>query len=209
MISWVYKSPTQPTQQPSAEARCQAHCRIRLLALSVTLARFHDLPTISASSVAPFKSRLHRAINGHSSRAQLLMSKLQRDDQARLHQALEDLPDHFIDHNNIKTSIFDTGATYTSTGFIDDFIPGTLMELDTPIKLDGIAGSLTATQKGIIHHHVLTSDGSKATLDMEAMFMPGLSSRLISPQKLLWSLAQPTVSTPSSNTITPEPEYVM
>jgi hypothetical protein len=50
------------------------------------------------------------------------------------------------------------------------------------MQLDGIAGSLEATKQGMLHHTVLSDSGSEETLEITAVFMTGLETRLISPQ---------------------------
>jgi hypothetical protein len=71
----------------------------------------------------------------------------------------------------------------------DDFVSGTLKELPTPMKLDGIAGSLMATKTGTMRHTVLSDSGTEEVLEMMGVYMPGLETRLISPQLYLQQLA--------------------
>jgi hypothetical protein len=86
------------------------------------------------------------------------------------------------------SSIVDTGASYHASGYQSDFVPGTLTDLPQPLKLDSIAGSLLATKVGIIRHSVLSDSGTAETLELPTVFMPGLATRLISPQLYLRQL---------------------
>jgi hypothetical protein len=110
------------------------------------------------------------------------MTKLEPDEQACVLQALKALPDTLLDSGDLKSSIIDPGASFHATGYLSDFVPGTLKDLAHPLKLDGIAGSLTATKEGTLRHIVLSNSGTEEILEMNGVYMPGLETRLISPQ---------------------------
>ena len=46
--------------------------------------------------------------------------------------------------------------------------------LEQPIMMDGIAGGLQITQKGIIKCEVVTTTGKIRSLEYEAYYIPGL-----------------------------------
>lgn len=80
--------------------------------------------------------------------------------------------------------IWDTGASYTVTPHLEDFIDG-VTALDTPIALDGLATGLTISGKGHINWMVPALDGSLKSIMVEAYYTPGARARLLSPQSYL------------------------
>jgi hypothetical protein len=51
---------------------------------------------------------------------------------------------HLLRNDDYFELIMDTGCSKICTGHEADFIPGSLVALDTPKSMDGIAGMLTS-----------------------------------------------------------------
>jgi hypothetical protein len=71
-------------------------------------------------------------------------------DRDRLRKVLDDLPQGLLGVGDSFELIFDTGCSKTGTGFKEDFVPGSLKDLDQPIQMDGIAGGLEIKQEGLV-----------------------------------------------------------
>jgi hypothetical protein len=82
-------------------------------------------------------------------------------------------------------NIIDTGCSNGATGSEDDFVPESLKKLSEPVLMDGIAGGLVISQKGIIQCQIITATGKIRTLEYEAYLVPGLKCRLFSPQRFI------------------------
>jgi hypothetical protein len=76
----------------------------------------------------------------------------------------------------------DSGCSRSSTGCIDDFVPGTLIDLEQPLEMEGIAGGLVVHQQGRVKYELLTDAGDIHVLETTAYYMPKLPCRLFSPQ---------------------------
>jgi hypothetical protein len=191
LLKWPYTVPLlwfrHPPDKPAFTLRDRKK-KLLLLALLVALRKVQSLAHIAPASETSLHRRVRRATKGHGPSAKLMLTKLQAVDQTSVLNALKSLPDTLFDSGDLKSSIIDTGASYHATGFLDDFVPGTLSDLPTPMKLDGIAGSLEATKQGLIRHVVLSDSGTEETLEMQAVYMPRVETRLISPQLYLRQL---------------------
>ena len=66
-----------------------------------------------------------------------------------------------------------------------DFIPGTLQDLPSPIKLDGIAGGLVVTKQGQVCWEALDDFGNVVPFQTQAFYQEKLPCRLLSPQAFL------------------------
>ena len=84
--------------------------------------------------------------------------------------------------------ICDTGCSKTCVGFKNDFKPGSLVPLDYPLPMDGVAGTLFATHKGILQYELLNDEGGLTTLETQGLYVPKLECRLFSPQDLFGEL---------------------
>jgi hypothetical protein len=51
--------------------------------------------------------------------------------------------------------------------------------------MNGIAGQLTAHQKGRLHYEILNNSGSVSVLECDGYYVPESKIRLLSPQLLL------------------------
>jgi hypothetical protein len=139
------------------------------------------VPLISLSGDRVFRNQLRR----YKRKGFLATTKLNETDLTRLRQVLTDYHPQSLLSAPSEDSFFltfDTGCTQTSTGCIDDFVPGTLIDLDVPLEMEGIAGGLLVKQKGRVRYELLTDDGEVHVLDTTAYFTPELPCRLFSPQ---------------------------
>ena len=59
-----------------------------------------------------------------------------------------------------------------TTGFKDDFKPGTLKLLQEPIILDGIGSRLKATHQGITEYEYIDDKGDIQVLKGKTLYMP-------------------------------------
>jgi Reverse transcriptase (RNA-dependent DNA polymerase) len=169
--------PSRPALSPAAQRK-----KLLFLSLLVALRSVQGLAHVGSPSESHLRRRIRHATRGRGNAAKLLMTRLNIDEQNSILQALKSLPDTLLDPGDLKSVIADTGASFNATGYKEDFEPGSLKSLAVPIKLDGIAGSLMATHEGNIQSTVLTDCGNSETLSMHGLYMPGLETRLMSPQ---------------------------
>jgi hypothetical protein len=78
----------------------------------------------------------------------LLTAKVNGDIQLKLRKVLVDDPMGLLSKGGDFELIVDTGCTKTATGFESNFVPGTLTDLEHPIRMDGIAGGLNIRKEG-------------------------------------------------------------
>ena len=188
--TWFRKGPDKPSTSTLIPKQTpkQRKKKLLLLALLIGIRKVQALAHVAPTSDSQLHRRIRQATRGRGHNKKLLMTKLAPDEQACVLQALKALPDTLLDSGDLKSSIIDTGASFHATGYLSDFVPGSLKELHQPLKLDGIAGSLTATKEGTLRHIVLSDSGTEEILEMNGVYMPGLETRLISPQLLLKQL---------------------
>jgi hypothetical protein len=112
-------------------------------------------------------------------------TNLRAEDLTRLRQVLSDYAPQSLysstNHSGFEL-VVDTGCSHSATGCVDDFIPNTLVTLDQPLEMEGIAGGLLIRQKGRVRYELLTDDGEVHVLETTAYHMPDLPCRLFSPQ---------------------------
>ncbi len=82
-------------------------------------------------------------------------------------------------------AVVDTGCSITCTNVETDFIPGTMQDLPSPIKLDGIAGGLVVTKQGQVCWEALDDFGNVVPFQTQAFYQEKLPCRLLSPQAFL------------------------
>jgi hypothetical protein len=78
--------------------------------------------------------------------------------------------------------IYDTGANMTTTGFEEDFVDGTLQDLDRPSSLHGIKDGthFPISKVGIVRYELRDEGGRRVVLETVAFFVPGLGRRILS-----------------------------
>ena len=89
------------------------------------------------------------------------------------------------DHQSVIQAVMDTGASHSCSPSVDDFLPGSLKPLNTPIKIGGIAGDLPVTHEGTLQWETLGDDGSIVDFKTQGLLVPALPTRLFSPQSYL------------------------
>ena len=81
-------------------------------------------------------------------------NKVPEEDLTRLRLILEDASHGLLNASDSFPLIFDTGCTKSATGFISDFEPGILCNLDTSLEMYGIAGGLIIRKVGTVKYDV-------------------------------------------------------
>jgi hypothetical protein len=104
---------------------------------------------------------------------------------SRLRTVLEALQCHLLTKDDTFELIMDSGCSKSVSPCISDFVPGSLVDLSTPLAMDGIAGQLIAHQKGRLQYEVLNDAGGITVLECDGYHLPELKIRLFSPQVLL------------------------
>ena len=80
--------------------------------------------------------------------------------------------------------VFDSGASSTSTDTKDDFIPGTFVAIEG-VSVSGIASGLEVKGYGSVNWNFYTIKGEVISLKIDkVLYIPGLPTRLISPQQI-------------------------
>ena len=115
----------------------------------------------------------------------LMTAKLTHTEIDDVRKTLESLPKGLLQSDDMKPLIIDTGCSKTVSGFIDDFVPESLKDLDSPNQMEGIGGSLTATKEGKVRYEVINDSGEISVIETNAFYMPKLKCRLFSPQTYL------------------------
>ena len=155
-----------------------ARRRLLLLALQAAAVIAQEQPNIDLTSVRMTRHNLRR----YKRKGVMMTGKISEEDCTRLRKVLEDLPQGLLSEGDSFQLILDTGCTKTGTGYKDDFIPGTLRDLPTPVRMDGIAGGLTISQVGMVRWEVLDNKNEVQVIETEAYLIPDLHCRLFSPQ---------------------------
>ncbi len=169
----------------SRPASANTSKRLLLLGLQAAATIASQMPTVRTERTQVNRQRLrrYRGKNGW-----LLTGKLSENDTAMLQAAVSDISYGLLTKDDCYPLIVDSGCTCSCTGFETDFEAGSLRPLERPTTLGGIAGGLEAKQRGTIRYEVLTDQGNVATIRAEALLVPNLSTRLLSPQDYLWQL---------------------
>ena len=146
--------------------------RRRLCVLRDLLMLSAALPQIVTSSAVKFGGYC-----GVTDTSQLSEPHLQY-----LRQAVTLIPSGLLSHDHSFAAVVDTGCTSPITGFEEDFVAGTLKTLQDPVRIRGIAGAVPIRKRGLMRWQVVTDSGSVKTFEHEGYFLPGLGTRLLSPQ---------------------------
>ena len=90
-------------------------------------------------------------------------------------------------HNAVGAlfAIVDTGCSCSCSNSKGDFEPGSLVELDKPKSLGGIAGDLKVEHEGILCWETLNDYGEVVQFRTKGYYIPELPARLFSPQSFL------------------------
>ena len=165
------RKPPDPTK-PTGKAR------LTLLALQVALRMAADIPDITLQHDV----ELRHLIRHHTRRGILNIMKLSASQRDRVFEVVNHMPEQLLQSGDVCTVIADTGASSSVTGYKDDFVPGSLKRLTSPILYDGIAGSQLATHIGLARYETFDDNGNLAVLEHETQYVAGMNCRLLSPQ---------------------------
>jgi hypothetical protein len=121
-------------------------------------------PSILLSEHKMIRNRLRSYKRG----GVLLTGKLNADLRLRLRRIISEEPQGLLSSSSDFELIVDTGCTKTGTGFVEGFIPGTLTNLDRPIRMDGIAGGLAIKQEGKVRYEIIDDNGRVQEIIAEA-----------------------------------------
>ena len=102
-----------------------------------------------------------------------------------LRRAVTLIPSGLLSHDDSFSAVIDTGCSSPISGFEQDFVAGTLRVLDTPVNIRGIAGAVPIRKTGLMRWQVITNSGRVKTFEHQGYFLPGLGTRLLSPQVAL------------------------
>ena len=144
-----------------------AHRRLMLLALQAAATIAAAQPDITLSE----NKALRNSLRKYKRDGLMLTGKIKEQDQMRLIQVLEDLPQGLLAAGDSLELIVDTGCTKTGTGYMEDFLPGTLKDLEQPILMDGIAGGLEITKAGVVRYEVLDDKGELQVIEADAYYI--------------------------------------
>ena len=92
------------------------------------------------------------------------------------------MPTGLLSHNDSFSAIVDTGCSSSISGFEGDFVKGSLKTLPKPLQIKGIAGLVPIRTTGTIRWQVVTDSGECRTFEQQGYCLPGLGTRLLSPQ---------------------------
>ena len=116
----------------------------------------------------------------------LLTSSISEVDRTRLRSIIDDLPVAFLGQQKGGFDLlFDTGCSHTTSGFKEDFVEGTLSDLQYPVQMSGIGGNVTVNQRGVVRYEVIDDDADIQVLLTHAYYTPAVQCRLFSPQAYL------------------------
>ena len=160
--------------------------RLMLLALQAAAAIAHSQPDITLSETKMIRNKLRK----YRRNGQMMTGKIEGEDRMRLRKVFADLPQGLLGAGDNFELILDTGCSKTGTGFKEDFVIGSLADLDKPVFMDGIAGGLQITQHGTVRYEVLDDKGELQVLQTDAYYIPLLKCRLFSPHTYFRQLYQ-------------------
>jgi hypothetical protein len=157
--------------------------RLLHLGLLAAIAASDAIPALGLTSEKLLKRDLqkYRGASGFVTKT----SNIQPPALSRLRTVLEASQCHLLSKDDHFELIVDSGCSKSVSPCLSDFVPGSLVDLPSPLSLDGIAGQLIAHQKGRLKYEILNDAGGITTLECEGYHLPGLKIRLFSPQILL------------------------
>ena len=155
-----------------------ARLRLLLHALQAAAMIAAEQPNIDPMSARALRNKLRK----YKRQGVMMVASIKDDDKRRLRMVLDDLPMGMLSEGDSFQLILDTGCTKTGTGYVEDFLPDTLQDLPTPVRMDGIAGGLTIKQVGMVRYEVLDNKSEVQVIETEAFYLPDLKCRLFSPQ---------------------------
>jgi hypothetical protein len=139
---------------------------------------------LASESLQKRNLRKHRGLKG-----ELCTSNMSGGDLFALQQRVRASNEVFATAtggiNHAFSAIMDTGCSLSCTNSKDDFRPGTLTKLPSPIQLGGIAGDLDIEYQGMVDWETIDNFGNVVTFTTLALYHQQLPGRLFSPQAYL------------------------
>ena len=131
-----------------------------------------------------------------------------------MHMALANFPEHMCHRTPSENDTFrptitdatfpviiDSGASVCYTNDLSDFT--SKVKSVKPMDIQGIASNLTATATGNLTWLVEDSNGTQTKIETQALYVPGLPIRLLSPQHLAYTYGnEPDIFTIRARTST-------
>jgi hypothetical protein len=153
------------------------------LGLLAAIVASDTTPTLSFQSKRALKKDLqkYQGSSGFITRT----TAIQPPTLSRLHTVLESLPCHLLTRDNKFELIMDSGCSKSVSPCATNFVPGYLVDLTTPLTMDGITGHLVAHQKGWLQYKVLNDAGGITVLKCDGCHLLDLKIRMFSPQIML------------------------
>ena len=165
-------------EEQQSNSKSQNCNKLLLTALAIAALKCDSLPHVSLSQDRALKQRIRSA----SHRGLLNTARLKPQDKALVRSAIQAMPAHLYKENDSKLWIVDTGCSDTATGYCDDFLSGTLQELDVPKPMDGVGGQLLATHTRTVSFEVLADNGTIHIVQTQGFYLPDLHCHLLSLQ---------------------------
>ena len=142
--------------------------KMLMMGLAAALSIANSIPRIETSQAKVLRNQLRQFKHSGILKTSKLKGKLL--DQVR--GALKELPTELLHEGQVLPIICDTGCSKTCVGFKNDFKPGSLVPLEYPLPMDGVAGTLFATHKGILQYELLNDEEGLTTLETQSLYVP-------------------------------------
>jgi hypothetical protein len=157
--------------------------RLLHLGLMAAIAVSDAIPTLNLKSKQDLKRTLrkHRGASGFITKT----SSIQPPALSRLRTVLEASQCHLLSKDDHFEVIIDSGCSKSVSPCVADFVPGSLVNLPSPLAMDGIAGQLIAHQTGLLRYEILNDAGGITILECQGYHLPDLKICLFSPQVFL------------------------
>ena len=169
---------------PYAKKRGVGKRKLLLLGLGAALAIANSVPRVETGKTRALRLKLRQFKAKGILRTKKIKGQLLED----LRALLSKLPSELLHEGQVIPVICDTSCSRTSSGFVDDFQPGSLVPLETPIQMDGVAGTLHATHIGRMQFECLNDHDRLTTVETYRLLVPNIGCCLLSPRICLRSL---------------------
>jgi hypothetical protein len=157
--------------------------RLAFLGLLAAIAISDAIPSLGLASAKLLKRdlRKYRGASGFVTQTKAIRPP----ELARLRTVLESSNCNLLTHDDNFEIIMDSGCSKPVSPCEADFVPGSFVDLDVPLAMDGIAGQLVAHKRGRLRYEILNDTGGVSVIECEGYLLPGLKIRLFSPQVFL------------------------
>ena len=160
------------------DKRKNTHHRLRLTrAMNMLMC----LPVVLAQGREVLGEDLQAFVGKVGLQTQQLPEKLKE----RLKSDLTQNPRELEGVPGLQISVADSGASAICMKSKDDILPGSHVELETPLCLGGIASGLAIKGKGKTSFEFITTKGKTMKITRDAFHVPDLPVNLVPPQKLM------------------------